>query len=91
VGGQDPARVEEHAAFFESDVLAAIRASPGFRGVRSFTDSSTGRGSTAIIVSGEDALRAAEAGFEARRDDDEAHGIRFGEIFHRKVLLVDRL
>jgi hypothetical protein len=46
---------------------------------------------TAIIVSDEDALRAAEAGVEAGRENDEAHGMRFGEITHREVVLVDKL
>jgi hypothetical protein len=36
-------------------------------------------------------LRAAEAGFETRRERDEAHGMRFGEITHREVVLVDKL
>jgi hypothetical protein len=31
---------------------------------------------TAIIVSNEDALEAAEVGFEARRQKSEAHGMR---------------
>jgi hypothetical protein len=87
----DPSLVGQTAAFFESDIRPAISMSPGFRAVRNFTDASTGRGLTAIIVSDAEGLTAAEAGFEARRESDEAHGIRFGEIADRKVLLVDRL
>ena len=87
----DPARLGESGAFFESDILPAIRRSPGFRGVRNFIDSTTGRGLTATIVSDDDALTAAAAGFEARRDTDEARGISYGEIAHRKVLQIGRL
>jgi hypothetical protein len=69
----------------------AITGSPGFRAVRNLIDRTTGRGLTAIIVSDEDALRAAEVGFQARREKGAAHGIRFGEITHREVVLVDKL
>jgi hypothetical protein len=58
--------------------------------VRHLIDRASGRGLTAIIVSDDDALRAAEVGFEARREKDEAHGIRF-EITHRDVVFVDKL
>lgn len=59
--------------------------------MRHLIDRPTGRGLTAIIVSDEDASRAAEVGFEARREKGEAHGMRFGEITHREVVLVDTL
>lgn len=59
--------------------------------MRHLIDRTAGRGLTAIIVSDEDALRAAEAGFEAGREKDEAHGMRLGEITHREVVLVDKL
>jgi hypothetical protein len=87
----DPARADENIAFFKGEDLAAITGSPGFRAVRHLIDRTTGRGLTAIIVSDEDAMKAAEAGFEARREKDEAHGVRFGEITHRDVVLVDKL
>jgi hypothetical protein len=87
----DPARVDENVAFFKGKDLPAITGSPGFRAVRHLIDRTTGRGLTAIIVSDEDALRAAEVDFEARREKDEAHGMRFGEITHREVVLVDKL
>jgi hypothetical protein len=35
------------------------------------------------------ALRAAEVGFAARRGKSETHGIHFGEITDREVVLVD--
>lgn len=72
----DPARVDEHVSFFKSEDLPAITGTPGFRAVRHLIDRTTGRGLTAIIVSDEDALRAAEVGFEARRQKSEAHGMR---------------
>lgn len=87
----DPARVDENVAFFKGEDLPAITGSPGFRALRHLVDRTTGLGLTAVIVSDEDALRAAEAGFEARREKDEAHGMRFGEITHREVVLVDKL
>jgi hypothetical protein len=87
----NPARVDENVTFFKGEVLPAIKGSPGFRAVRNLIDRASGRGLTAIIVSDEDALRAAEVGFQARREKDEAHGIRFGEITHREVVFVDKL
>jgi hypothetical protein len=86
----DPTRVDENIAFFKGEVLPAITGSPGFRAVRNLIDRTSGRGLTAIIVSDEDALRAAKVGFEAWRENSETHGIRFGEITHREVLLVDK-
>lgn len=83
--------MDENLALFKSEDLPAITESPGFRAVRHLTDRTIGRGLTAIIVSDEDGLRAAEAGFETRRERDEAHGMRFGEITHREVVLVDKL
>jgi hypothetical protein len=83
--------VDENLALFKSEDLPAITESPGFRAVRHLTDRTIGRGLTAIIVSDEDGLRAAEAGFETRRERDKAHGMRFGEITHREVVLVDKL
>jgi hypothetical protein len=83
--------VDENVAFFRGEVLPAIKASPGFRAVRNVIDRTTGRVLSAIIVSDEAALRAAEVGFEARREPGEAHGIRFGETTHREVVLVDKL
>jgi hypothetical protein len=59
----DPARVDANLAYFNAEVLPAIAGSPGFRAVRNLIDRTTGRGLTAIIVSDEGALRAAEVGF----------------------------
>jgi hypothetical protein len=87
----DPARVDENVAYFRAEVLPAIKESPGFRAVRNLINRTTGRGLTAIIVSDKDALTAAEVSFEARREKGEVHGIRFGEITHREVVLVDKL
>jgi hypothetical protein len=87
----DPARVDENVAYFRAEVLPAIKESPGFRAVRNLINRTTGRGLTAIIVSDTDALTAAEVSFEARREKGEVHGIRFGEITHREVVLVDKL
>jgi hypothetical protein len=72
----DPAQVDENIAFFKGEDLPTIKESDGFRAVRHLIDRTTGQGLTTIIVSDEDALRAAEVGFEARREKDEAHGIQ---------------
>jgi hypothetical protein len=61
----DPARVDENVTFFNGEVLPAIKRSPAFRAVRHLIDRASGRGLTAMIVSDDDALRAAEVGFEA--------------------------
>lgn len=87
----DPARADESVAFFRADVLPAIKASPGFRAVRNLINRTTGRGLTAIIVTDQAALKAAEISFDASRETAQTHGIRFGEITHREVVLVDKL
>jgi hypothetical protein len=88
----DPAaRVDENVAYFRAEVLSAITGSPGFRAVRHLINRTTGRGLTAIIVSDQDALRAAEISFDGRRETAETRGTRFGEITHREVVLIDKL
>jgi hypothetical protein len=87
----DPSRVEENVAFFKAEALPTIKGSPGFRAVRNLINRTTGRGLTAIIVSDQDALSAAQISFDASRATAETHGIRFGEITHREVVLLDKL
>jgi len=82
----DPARLDENVTFFRAEALPAIKGSPGFRAVRNLVNRTTGRGLTAIIVSDQDALRAAEISFDGRRETAETRGVRFGEITHREVV-----
>ena len=85
----DPARVDEHLAFFRSQVLPQIRTAPGFRAVRLLMNRGTGRGLTGTAWSDQEAMAAAAAAAESRRQDAGARGVRFGEPSYREVVLGD--
>ena len=83
----DPAKVDEHVAFFRSDVLPEIKAAPGFVAVRNFIDRKTGNGSVGTIFTDENSMRAAEANAEARRQLALARGVEISEPNYRTILL----
>lgn len=85
----DPARVDEHLAFFRSNVLPEIKAAPGFRFVRLLMNRDTGRGITATGWSDQEAMAAASAATESRRQQAAARGVQFGEASYREIVLGD--
>jgi heme-degrading monooxygenase HmoA len=71
----DAARVDQHLAFFRSEVLPEISAGPGFRAVRLLVNRDSGRGLTATTWSDEAAMTEAAAATESRRRAAAARGV----------------
>jgi heme-degrading monooxygenase HmoA len=82
----DPARVDEHVAFFKSDVLPEIRASAGFVSVRNLIDRATGEGVVGTIWADEASMRAAEPAAAERQARARSRGIEIGDPSYREVL-----
>jgi len=84
----DPGQIDKILSVFTAEVLPQIKAVPGFRGVRFMIDRATGEGSVGTAWADEDALRAADAGFEQRSQQVRDLGVRFGDSTRREILLV---
>ena len=82
----DPAKVDEHIAFFRSDVLPELKAAPGFLAVRNMVDRSTGDGVVGTIWADEDSMRSSEAAADERRQQAATRGVQLGEPSYRTVL-----
>jgi heme-degrading monooxygenase HmoA len=85
----DPARVDENLEHFKREVLPQIKATPGFRTLRSMFNPQTGHGLVGSIWDDEQSTRAAAETAMARRADATARGIDFGEPSYRKILPFD--
>jgi heme-degrading monooxygenase HmoA len=83
----DPARVDEHVAFFRSDVLPDLKATSGFLAVRNMIDRSTGAGAVGTIWADEQSMQAGEATAEERRQRALARGVQVSDPSYRTVLL----
>lgn len=85
----DPDRIDDNLAYFRSEVVPRMKASPGFQALRNMMDRSTGEGVVGTAWA-DDASRdrAAEEAM-ARREEAVARGVRFGERSFRELLLVD--
>jgi heme-degrading monooxygenase HmoA len=75
----DPSRIDENLEFFRQNVVADMKATPGFRGVRHLIDRSTGEGRVGSLWADEDSLAAAQAKAEQRRAIARDRGVEFGE------------
>jgi heme-degrading monooxygenase HmoA len=83
----DPARVDEHVAFFRSDVLPDLKATSGFRAVRNMIDRSTGEGAVGSIWADEKSMQASEATAEERRGSALTRGVEISDPSYRTILL----
>lgn len=83
----DPAHVDEHAAFFRSDVLPELKAAPGFLAVRNMVNRATGEGVVGTIWADEDQMRSNEARADERRQRAADRGVQIGDPTYRTVLL----
>ena len=83
----DPARVDEHAAFFRSDVLPDLKATSGFLAVRNMIDRSTGEGAVGSIWADEKSMQASEATAEERRQLALTRGVQISDPSYRTILL----
>ena len=85
----DPAKLDENLQHFKAEVLPQIKATPGFRTLRSMIDPQSGQGLVGSIWDDEQSMRAAADAAMARRADAEARGVNFGETSYREILLFD--
>ncbi len=85
----DPAKIDENLAFFKSDVLPRIKANAGFQAVRSMINRKTGHGLVGTAWANPDAMKAAAAEAESRRQEGIARGVSFGDVSYREVLFSD--
>lgn len=85
----DPSAIDDNIAFFKSEVLPSIKATPGFRGLRNMIDRETGAGVVGTAWDDRPAMERAAAEAVARREVGQARGISFGEISFREILLAE--
>lgn len=85
----DPANIDDNAAFFKSEVLPRIKASPGFKGLRSMIDRKTGKGLVGSVWADADSLKNALAEGKARRQEGEARGVSFEGDSVREIVFTD--
>jgi len=83
----DPAKVDEHLAFFTSEVVPDMRKRPGFLAVRNMVNRATGQGSVGSVWTDEAARQAGEASAKERQKLAEARGVTIGEASYRTILL----
>ena len=83
----DPARVDEHVAFFRSDVFPDLKATSGFLAVRNMIDRSTGEGAVGTIWADEKSMQASEATAEERRQLALTRGVQISDPSYRTILL----
>lgn len=83
----DPARVDEHVAFFRSDVVPDLKATSGFLAVRNMIDRSTGEGAVGSIWADEKSMQASEATAEERRQLALTRGVQISDPSYRTILL----
>jgi hypothetical protein len=82
----DPSRVSDNIAWFNSEALPGIVATPGVRAVRNLVDRDTGEGRIGTVYSDTASLEAAEDARARRMAAARDRGIDFGEETVLEVL-----
>ncbi|HVA09235.1 MAG TPA: hypothetical protein VNG12_21085 [Acidimicrobiales bacterium] len=86
----DPGKIDENLAFFKSEVVPRIKATPGFCALRNMINRSTGEGYVGTVWVDRAALDGqAEVAAASRREAASTRGITFGDITTAEVVLVD--
>lgn len=85
----DPAAIDDNTAFFTSEIVPRIKASPGFQGLRNMMNRGTGEGVVGTAWSDEASRKQAADEAIARREEAVARGVTFGETSFRDILLAD--
>jgi hypothetical protein len=75
----DPARIDEQVAWFTSEVLPAIMATPGVRGARNMVNRDTGEGRVGVVYSDRASLDAAAANRAKRMAAARTRGMEFAD------------
>lgn len=85
----DPAKIDENADFFRSEILPRIKAAPGFLALRNMIDRTTGRGLVGSAWTDQDAMKNAASQAQARRPEGVARGVSFDEDSYREIVFAD--
>ena len=75
----DPARIDEHIAWFKSEVVPGIMSTPGIRAVRNMVNRETGEGRVGVVYSDKASLEASEGDRQPRLAAARSRGIEIGE------------
>jgi hypothetical protein len=86
----DPAKIDENLDFFNTEIVPQIKAAPGFCALRNMVNRSSGEGYVGTIWTDRAAMDVQVEGAGAsRREAASTHGISFGDISLRDVVVVD--
>ena len=85
----DPASVDDNIAFFKNEVVAQIKAEPGFCALRNMIDRQTGRGLVGTVWENRGAMEAFAARSSERRAVAVSRGISFDDASQRELLLAE--
>lgn len=85
----DPAKIDENLAFFKSEIVPRIKASPGFLALRNMIDRKTGRGLVGSAWADQDAMKQAAAEAQARRQEGIARGVSFEGDSFREIVFAE--
>ncbi len=85
----DSRRIDENLAFFRTNVLPRIKATPGYCALRYMINRETGHGLSYSVWTDQEAMRAWAASAQPLRQDATARGVTLGEASHRELLFVD--
>jgi heme-degrading monooxygenase HmoA len=85
----DPGKIDDNIAFFKSEIVPQIKASPGFQGLRNMINRDSGQGLVGTAWSDREAMKRAAGEAEDRREQGRARGVNFGETSYREIVLVE--
>lgn len=85
----DPAKVDGNTAYFKSDVLPRIVASPGFCAVRHMINRKSGKGLVGTVWASEAARASSADDAKSRRGEATARGVTFDDITFREIVFAD--
>jgi heme-degrading monooxygenase HmoA len=85
----DPALIDENLDYFRREVLPQMKASPGFRSLRSMVNRQTGEGMVGTVWADETTLDGAAVAAEARRQEAAQHGVALREQSRREIVYVE--
>src|ERR1035437_536248 len=84
-----PEKVDENLAYFKSNALPDMLATPGVQVVRNLVNRETGNAIVGVVWADHDALVAAVGAAASRREAVTERGIEFDEVSIREILLID--
>jgi len=85
----EPTKIDEHFAFFRSEVVPRIKSSPGFRSLRNMINRQTGHGIVGTVWADQEAMKSAAADAQSRRPEAIARGVTFDDVSYREIVFAD--